>query len=63
MDISKSFIVNDEGEVQSVILGYKSYKKIEELLLDYGLMKAMEEVAEDEEVNLEEARLQLHYSE
>ncbi len=63
MDINKSFIVNDDGEIQSVILDYKSYKKIEELLLDHGLMKAMEEVAEDEKVNLEEARLQLHYSE
>ena len=63
MDISKSFIVNDEGEIPSVFLDYKSYKKIEELLLDHSLLKAMEEVAEDEEVNLEEARLQLHYSE
>lgn len=63
MEISRSFIVNDEGEIQSVVLDYKSYKNIEELLLDHGLLKAMEEVAEDEEVNLEEARLQLHYSE
>lgn len=63
MEISRSFIVNDEGEIQSVVLDYKSYKNIEELLLDHGLLKAMEEVAEDEEVDLEEARLQLHYNE
>jgi len=25
-------------------LGYKTFKKIEELLLDYGLLKAMEEM-------------------
>ena len=55
MEISKSFIVNDDGEIQSVILDYKSYKKIEELLLVHGLLKAMEEVAENEEVDLEEA--------
>ncbi len=63
MEIIKSFIVDDDGEVQSVILDYKSYKKIEELLLDYGLLRAMEEVAEDEEVDLEEAKLQLHFTE
>lgn len=63
MEIIRSFIVNGEGEIQSVILDYKSYKKIEELFLDYGLLKAMEEVAEDAEVSLEEAKLQLHYSE
>ena len=63
MEIRKSFIVNDDGEIQSVIMDYKSYKKIEELFLDHGLMKAMEEVAEDEELDLEEANLQLHDSE
>ncbi len=63
MEIRKSFIVNDDGEIQSVILDYKSYKKIEELFLDHGLMKAMEEVADDEELDLEEAKLQLHDSE
>ncbi len=63
MEIIKSFIVNGDGEIQSVILDYKSYTKIEELLLDYGLLKAMEEVVDDEEVDLPEAKLQLHYSE
>ncbi len=62
MEIIKSFIVDNDGEVQSVILDYKSYQKIEELLLDYGLLKATEEVAEDEEVDLEEAKLQLHFT-
>lgn len=63
MEIIKSFIVNGKGEVQSVILDYKSYLKMEELLLDYGLRKAMDEVADDDEVDLEEAKLQLHISE
>ncbi|MCH7939553.1 MAG: antitoxin [Candidatus Marinimicrobia bacterium] len=63
MEIKKSFIVDDDGEVQSVILDYKSYKKIEELLLDYGLLRAMEEVAEEEEIDLKEAKVQLHFTE
>ena len=63
MEIKKSFIVDDDGAVQSVILDYKSYKKIEELLLDYGLLRAMEEVAEEEEIDLKEAKVQLHFTE
>ena len=63
MEIKKSFIVDDDGEVQSVILDYKSYKKIEELLLDYGLLRAMEEVAEEEEIDLKDAKVQLHFTE
>lgn len=63
MEIKKSFIVDDDGEVQSVILDYKSYQRIEELLLDYGMLKAMEEVAEEEEIDLKEAKVQLHFTE
>ena len=61
MEISKSFIVDDGGKIQSVVLDYKSYQKMEALLLDFGLTKAMEEVEDDEEFNLEEAKLKLHY--
>ena len=61
MELAKSFIVNNKGKIQSVVLDYKSYKKIEEMLLDYGLSKAMEEVEDDEEFNLEEAKIKLHY--
>ena len=63
MEIKKSFIVDDDGEVQSFILDYKSYQRIEELLLDYGMLKAMEEVAEEEEIDLKEAKVQLHFTE
>jgi hypothetical protein len=34
---------------------------MEALLLDFGLAKAMEEVEDDEEFDLEEAKLKLHY--
>ena len=44
-------------------MDYKSYKKIEALLLDYGLLRAMEEVAEEEEIDLKEAKVQLHFTE
>ena len=61
MEINKSFIVDDSGKIQSVVLDYESYQKMEALLLDFGLAKAMEEVEDDEEFNLEEAKLKLHY--
>lgn len=56
MDIKKSFITDRKGKIKSVIVNYKQYKKIEEILLDYGLIKAMEEVEDEENVSLEEAK-------
>lgn len=61
MEIAKSFIVDNYGKIQSVVLDFKSYQKIEKMLLDYGLSKAMEEVEDDEEFTLEEAKIKLHY--
>lgn len=61
MEMVKSFIVDKKGEIQSVVLDYKSFQKIEEVLLDYGLSRAMEEVEDDEEFNLEEAKIRLHF--
>ena len=37
------------------ILNFQKYKKIEELLLDIGLAKFMEEIIDEEEMDLEEA--------
>ena len=51
----KSYITDDKGNVESVISDYKTFKNIEEILLDIGLGKATKEVAEDEDVDLEEA--------
>jgi len=44
MNIAKSYITDESGKIKSVILDYQIYQKIEELLLDDGLLKAMEEV-------------------
>ncbi|MEE4358797.1 MAG: hypothetical protein V2I97_20170 [Desulfococcaceae bacterium] len=48
MIIDKSYITDEDGNIISVVLDYEMYKKIEELILDSGLLKAMEDV-EDEE--------------
>jgi len=51
-----SHIIDENGNIKSVILDYKLYKKLEEVLLDLGLAKTMEEVEGDDELYLEEAK-------
>ena len=63
MDLVKSFIVDDQGKIESVVLDYREFKKIEEMILDFGLAKAMDEAVEEEEMDLEEARLEIQLSE
>lgn len=55
MELTKSFVVDNAGNIQSVILDYEQFKKVEEILLDYGIAKAMNEVADDDEISLDEA--------
>ena len=63
MDIAKSYIVDKDGKPEAVVIDYSTFKKFEELLLDAGLGKAMEEVTDDEELEFEEAkRLAQHIS-
>ncbi len=61
MEIHKSYIVDESGDIKNVIIDYKSFKKIEELLLDMGLAKAMEEALDDEEVDLEQAKILMNF--
>jgi len=56
MNMPKSYIVDDEGQIKSVVLDYAMYKKMENLILDHGLAKAMEEIEDEEEVDLEQAK-------
>jgi hypothetical protein len=56
------YITDQKGHIKSVILDYTTYKKIEEILLDYGLAKAMDEAAEEDEVDLETAKKSSGYS-
>jgi hypothetical protein len=49
----KSYITDKNGDISDIIISYNNYKKIEEALLDHGLGKSMEEVADEEELSLE----------
>ena len=55
MELTKSFVVDDAGNVKSVILDYEQFKKVEEILLDYGITKAMDDTVNDIEISSEDA--------
>ena len=56
MTITKSYITDETGKITSVILDYHTYKQIEELLLDQGLLNAMEELEDEETLDYEEVK-------
>jgi hypothetical protein len=49
----KSYITDERGDITSLIPDYDIYKKIEGLLLDEGLTKAMEEIENEETIDYE----------
>jgi hypothetical protein len=55
MELVKSFITDSSGNVTDVIISYEDYKKIEEMILDTGLGKSMEEILHEEEYDPETA--------
>jgi hypothetical protein len=59
MDIAKSFITDASGSIKSVIIDYAVFKKIDQIMLDQGLARAMTEIQDEEEVDLEEAKIML----
>ena len=56
MILSESFITDTDGRIKDVIIPYETFKKIESILLDAGLAKAIEEVSEEDDISLDEAR-------
>jgi len=59
MELIRDYIVDETGKVKKVVLDYETFKKLEGLMLDLGLAKAMEEVKDDDELSLEEAKVLL----
>ncbi|MDP3149020.1 MAG: antitoxin [Ignavibacteria bacterium] len=55
MELTKSFVIDNAGNIQSVILDYEQFKKVEEILLDYGITKAMDDTVNDIEISSEDA--------
>ena len=55
MEIKKSYITDESGTIKNVVIDLNAFRKIEDLLLDQGLAKAMDEVQDD----VEEAKILL----
>ncbi len=56
MNITKSYLTDESVYIKSVVIDYHTYQKLEQMLLDEGLLKAMKEVATEDEVDYEEVR-------
>ncbi len=57
MEIAKSYITDEEGSIKSVVIDFKTFKRLENILLDQGLAKAMNEVESDNEHSIDDAKL------
>lgn len=56
MDIVKSYLTDEKGQIKDVVISLNDFKKIEEPILDYGLGKAMNEIENEEEYDLKTAK-------
>ena len=59
MEIKKLYITDESGTIKNVVIDLNTFRKIEDLLLDQGLAKAMDEVQDDAEYDIEEAKILL----
>ena len=59
MKIKKSYITDESGTIKKVVINFNTFRKIEDLILDQGLAKAMYEVQNDVEYDIEEAKILL----
>ena len=59
MEIVKSYLTDEDGTVTAVMIDVETFRKIESVLLDQNLARAMAEVEDDETVDLESAKREL----
>ena len=56
LKIEKRFVVDDEGKPIAVQIDLETFKKIEEILEDYGLAKEIQAVEDEESLDITAAR-------
>jgi hypothetical protein len=59
MEIAKSYLTDKDGKVTGVMIDVETFRKIESVLLDQNLARAMAEVEDEEPVDLETAKREL----
>ena len=60
LKIRKEYIITDDNQKKAVLIDIETFKKIEEILEDYGLGKYMKEVEEEEPLSMEDAKKYYH---
>jgi hypothetical protein len=56
LDLNEKYIVNKQNKPVAVQLDIKTFKRLEDVLEDYALAQYMQQAAEDDKLNLEEAK-------
>jgi hypothetical protein len=56
MNIQKKYIVDENDKRVAVQLDMETYEKIEQILEDYALIKAIQENSDKENISLQEAK-------
>lgn len=57
LSIKKQNVLNQDNEISSVIIDYKDFLYIEEILENHGLSQLIDEVKSEEHLELDEAFL------
>ena len=56
LNIKKEYIVADDNRKKAVLIDIETFEKIEEILEEFGLAKYMQEVENEPELNISEAK-------
>jgi PHD/YefM family antitoxin component YafN of YafNO toxin-antitoxin module len=54
--IKKEYVITDDNQKKAVLIDVETFKKIEEILEDYGLGKYMEEIEDEETLSIKDAK-------
>ena len=54
--IKKEYVVTDDDEKRAVLIDIDTFRKMEEIIENYGLAKYMEEAEMEEDLSLNEAK-------
>ena len=56
LEIHKSIVVDENQKPIAVQIPIEEFKRMEEVIENYGLAKLMDEVADDEQLSVQEAK-------